>query len=72
MQITWTITNNCEYIPDENEWPTTTNDITRTKVPKKHNIFEKKFKNFFPIVPRKFLKKLSKERLLLVFIEIVN
>ena len=44
MQITWTITNNCEYIPDENEWPTTTNDITRTKLPKKHNIFEKKFK----------------------------
>ena len=44
MQITWTITNNCEYIPDENEWPTTTNEITKTKVPKKYDIFDKKFK----------------------------
>ena len=44
MQITWTITNNCEYIPDENEWTTTINEITRIDVPKKYNIFDKKFK----------------------------
>ena len=44
MQITWTITNNCEYIPDEKEWPTTINEITRIDVPKRYNIFDKKFK----------------------------
>ena len=44
MQITWTITNNCEYIPDEKEWPTTINEITRTDAPNRYKIFDKKFK----------------------------
>ena len=61
MQITWTITNNCEYIPDENEWPTTTNDITRTTVPKKHNIFDKKFK--FIVEKYKSIKPINNNRI---------
>ena len=66
MQITWIMTNNCEYIPDENEWPTTTNDITRTKIPKKHNIFDKKFKfvvekNIDKVIEKKVSQGITKE-----------
>ena len=61
MQIIWTITNNCEYIPDEKEWPTTINEITRIDVPKKHNIFDKKFK--FVVEKYKSIKPINNNRI---------
>ena len=60
MQITWTITNNCEDIPDENEWPTTTNEIARKKAPKKWDIFDKKFK--FLIEKYNIIKPINNNR----------